>query len=74
MMAPKHPLPHPGCASGERLAPGASSIGSSAPTGPILLRCPAKRFRLVVGEVELAGRWVCVGQEFVRLGDATEEL
>jgi len=31
------------------------------------LTAPAKTFRLVVGNVELPGRWICVGLEFVRL-------
>ena len=42
-MAPKHPLPHPGGASGERLAPGASSIGSSAPTGADTTPLPGQK-------------------------------
>ena len=37
-------------------------------------RGPAKTFRLVVGKVELPGRWICVEQEFIPLGEAAEEL
>ena len=35
---------------------------------------PAKTFRLVLGKVELPGRWICVGREFVHLGEVAEEL
>jgi hypothetical protein len=34
----------------------------------------AATFRLVLDQQELEGRWLCVGREFVRLGDAAEEL
>ncbi len=29
--------------------------------------------RLEVNKVELGGRWICVGREFVQLGEAAEE-
>jgi hypothetical protein len=37
-------------------------------------RGPAATFRLVIGEVELEGHWLCIKREFIRLGDAAEEL
>jgi hypothetical protein len=37
-------------------------------------RGAATTFRLVVGKVELPGRWLCVGREFVALGEAAEVL
>jgi hypothetical protein len=35
---------------------------------------PATTFRLVVRDVELPGFWLCVGREFVPLGEAAEWL
>jgi hypothetical protein len=35
---------------------------------------PAATFRLVVNKAELPGRWICVGREFVPLGEAAEPL
>ena len=50
-------------------------IGIAYPVGLVEHRPgPAKTFGLVVGKVELEGRWICVGREFVALGDAAEEL
>jgi hypothetical protein len=50
-------------------------IGIAYPGGLVeQLRGPAKTFRLVVRKVELPGRWVCVGREFVLLGEAAVEL
>jgi hypothetical protein len=50
-------------------------IGIAFPVGQVAhRRGPAATFRLVIGKVELEGRWLCVGQEFVRLGDAAETL
>ena len=37
-------------------------------------RGPAKTFCLVVGKVDLPGRSICVGREFVLVGEAAEEL
>jgi hypothetical protein len=34
----------------------------------------AALFRLVIGKAELPGRWLCIGQEFVQLPKAAEEL
>jgi hypothetical protein len=31
-------------------------------------------FRLVIDNTELPGRWLCIGREFVQLGEAAEEL
>ena len=53
----------------------AMPIGIAYPVGLVEhRRGPAKTFRLVVGKVELAGRWICVGREFIALGEAAEEL
>ena len=53
----------------------AMPIGIAYPVGLVEhRRGPAKTFRLVVGKVELPGRWICVGREFVPLGEAAEEL
>jgi hypothetical protein len=50
-------------------------IGIAYPVGLVEhRRGPAKTFRLVVNKVELEGRWLCVGREFVPLGEAAEEL
>jgi hypothetical protein len=35
---------------------------------------PAMTFRLIVGKVELPGRWLCVGRQFVACGEAAEML
>jgi hypothetical protein len=54
---------------------GAWPIGIAYPVGMVAhRRAPAATFRLVIDQVELEGRWVCVGREFVRLGEAAEEL
>lgn len=37
-------------------------------------RGPAVTFRLTIGKVEMEGRWLCVAREFIRLGEAAEEL
>ena len=40
----------------------AMPIGIAYPVGPVEhRRGPAKILRLVVGKVELPGRWICVG-------------
>jgi hypothetical protein len=50
-------------------------IGIAFPVGQVEhRRRPAATFRLVIGKAELEGRWLCVRREFVRLGDAAEEL
>jgi hypothetical protein len=50
-------------------------IGVAFPVGQVAHRKgPAVTFRLVIGKVELEGRWLCVGREFIRLGEAAEEL
>jgi hypothetical protein len=50
-------------------------IGIAHP-GPLVRHSQGmmKPYRLVISDVELEGRWICVGGEFVRLGDAAEEL
>ena len=54
---------------------GGLPVGIAYPVGLVEhRRGRAKTFRLVVNKVELEGRWLCVGREFVRLGDAAEEL
>src|SRR4051794_28167928 len=58
-------------AAPDRLMP----IGIAFPVGQVAYRKgPAAKFRLMIGKVELEGRWLCVGRRFVRLGDAAEEL
>jgi hypothetical protein len=53
----------------------AMPIGIAYPMGLVEhRRGPAQTFRLVVNKSELAGRWLCVGQRFVQLGEAAEEL
>ena len=53
----------------------AMPIGIAYPVGVVENRRGiAKTFRLVVGKVELPGRWICVGREFILLGEAAEEL
>jgi hypothetical protein len=53
----------------------AMPIGIAYPVGLVEhQRGPAQTFRLVVNKVELPGRWICVGREFVPLGEAAEEL
>ena len=50
-------------------------IGNAFPVG--LVEHPqgeARIFRLVLGKVELPRRWICVGREFIQLGEAAEEL
>jgi len=37
-------------------------------------RGPAATFRLMLGTVELAGRWLCMNREFIQPGEAAEEL
>jgi hypothetical protein len=34
----------------------------------------AALFRLVIDDVELPGRWLCIGRRFVRVGEVVEEL
>jgi hypothetical protein len=51
------------------------TIGTAYATGWVQLRnAPVKTYRLVVNEVELPGRWLCIGRQFVQLGEAAEEL
>jgi hypothetical protein len=53
----------------------AMPVGVAFPTGHVQHRKgPAVTFRLVVGEVELPGLWLCVGRRFVELGEAPEML
>jgi hypothetical protein len=50
-------------------------IGIAYPVGLVEhRRGPAQTFRLVVSKAELPGHWLCVGREFVQLGEAVEEL
>jgi hypothetical protein len=50
-------------------------IGTAFPAGLVAHRQgTAVAFRLIFGTIELEGRWLCVGREFVRLGDAAEWL
>jgi hypothetical protein len=50
-------------------------IGIAFPVGQVEhRRGPAATFRLMIDKVELEGRWLCVRREFIRLGDAAEEL
>jgi hypothetical protein len=50
-------------------------IGIACPVGQVEhRRGPAATFRLTIGKVGLEGRWLCVGREFVRLGEAAEEV
>ena len=50
-------------------------IGIAFPVGLVAhRRGPATTFRLVIGKVELVGRWLCVGRRFVKLGEAAEEI
>jgi hypothetical protein len=50
-------------------------IGIAYPVGQVEhRRGPAATFRLAIGKAELEGRWLCVGREFVRLGEAAEEV
>jgi hypothetical protein len=49
-------------------------VGIAFPAGMVASRRgPATVFRLVVGQAEIEGRWLCVGREFLPLGDAAEE-
>jgi hypothetical protein len=51
------------------------TIGTAYATGWVQHRnVTVKTYRLVVNGTELPGRWLCVGREFVQLGDAAEEL
>lgn len=50
-------------------------VGIAFPVGVVEHRGgPAAVFRLVFTKGELPGRWICVGREFVQLGEAAEEL
>jgi hypothetical protein len=50
-------------------------IGIAFPVGQVEhRRGPAVTFRLMIGKVDLEGRWLCLGREFLRLGEAAEEL
>ena len=50
-------------------------IGIAYPVGQVAHpKGPAATFRLVIDEAEVDGRWMCIGREFVRLGDAAEEV
>jgi hypothetical protein len=51
-------------------------IGIAFPVGWIDARrgSPAAMFRLVVNKVELEGEWICKGRQFIRLGEAAEEV
>jgi hypothetical protein len=50
-------------------------IGIAFPVGQVAHRKgPAVTFRLVIGKAEMEGRWLCVGREFIRLGDAAEGI
>jgi hypothetical protein len=54
---------------------GAWPIGMAFPVGQVAHhKGPAVTFRLMIGKVELEGRWLCLGREFIRLGEAAEEL
>jgi hypothetical protein len=51
------------------------TIGTAYATGWVQNRdAPLKTYRLVVNKTELAGLWLCIGREFVRLGDPAEKL
>ena len=55
--------------------PPATVIGLAWLAGSIPSRKgPAQLFRLTVGKVELEGVFICRGREYVRLGDAAEEV
>ena len=50
-------------------------IGITYPSGLLEhQRGPAKTFRLVVNRIELLESWICVGREFIQLGEAAAEL
>jgi len=50
-------------------------IGIAFPVGQVEhRRGPVATFHLMIGKVALEGRWLCMGREFIRLGDAAEEL
>jgi hypothetical protein len=51
----------------------AMPAGMAFPDGQVEHRTgPALTRPLVLGKVELTGRWICVGREFVPLGEAAE--
>jgi hypothetical protein len=51
------------------------SIGIAYPWGQVEhRRGPARTFRLTIGKVELEGRWICLRRQFIKLGDAAEEI
>jgi hypothetical protein len=50
-------------------------IGTAFPAGLVVNRQgPAVAYRLVISKVEIEGRWLCVGREFIRLGEAAKYL
>jgi hypothetical protein len=50
-------------------------IGIAWPSGTIASRRgPVQCWRLTIGRRSLEGRWICRNREFVRLGDAAEEV
>ena len=50
-------------------------IGTACPVGLVEhRRGPTKTFNLVVNKMDLPRRWIRVGQKFVQLGEAAEEL
>jgi hypothetical protein len=54
---------------------GAWPIGMAFPTGQVEhRRGAAVTFRLIIRKVELEGRYLCLRREFVRLGDAAEDV
>jgi hypothetical protein len=72
----------PGAAVGDDLGEGADpprSIAFSAPdridvTVQRIRTARTERYRLEIGKVELEGRWICLRRQFIKLGDAAEEI
>jgi hypothetical protein len=58
------------------VAPGSDCpLGVAIPVDLVEHRAgPAVVFRLVIHKTKLPGRWLCVGRQFVQLGEAAEEL